>query len=452
MVFLEVLSVLSFVSGSRPIACTHTENLPAALQDRNGTTVYALAGRRVVACSYADDSEAKSLLLNDFSKLKTTLNRTNTVIEVPDGSTLFLLKDSVPATPITAIKGEVWRHGRVSLRLTEDEAVGLNVEGPSPNYYAKKVALSVVPRIRTAAAAAAGAPSAARAECADSIKLNLANNVDESLYRKVLNDLSGAASFELNGRPTTIKTRATGTAGNSEAADHLANLCNAMGYDAEEQVFSVRGTPAKNVVCIKRGNSNKIVVVGGHFDSTSPSASTNAPGAIDNGSGSVGVLAIASAVASSKLQFDATVHFVFFGGEEQGLYGSKHYVSEASKNGDVIETALVMDMIGYSSKFYGVTVEGTNNAAVRKLMEEAEEDYLAIVPKLDVGTTTVSFGSDHVPFQQAGVPCYLAIEMDDTDYPGYHKTSDTVAYMNWGQAIDILKGMAGTLCRRAVLA
>lgn len=100
----------------------------------------------------------------------------------------------------------------------------------------------------------------------------------------------------------------------------------------------------------------------------------------------------------------------------------------------------------------GVTVEGTNNAAVRKLMEEAEEDYLAIVPKLDVGTTTVSFGSDHVPFQQAGVPCYLAIEMDDTDYPGYHKTSDTVAYMNWGQAIDILKGMAGTLCRRAGLA
>ena len=55
---------------------------------------------------------------------------------------------------------------------------------------------------------------------------------------------------------------------------------------------------------------------------------------------------------------------------------------------------------------------------------KAEEDYLAIAPKLDRSTTTVSFGSDHVPFQQAGIPCYLAIEMDDTAYPGYHKTSD----------------------------
>ena len=37
--------------------------------------------------------------------------------------------------------------------------------------------------------------------------------------------------------------------------------------------------------------------------------------------GSVGALAIASAVIASNLKFDATLHFVFFGGEEQGLYG-----------------------------------------------------------------------------------------------------------------------------------
>ena len=61
--------------------------------------------------------------------------------------------------------------------------------------------------------------------------------------------------------------------------------CASSGLDSEEQVFSVRGTPAKNVVCIMRGKTSKIVVVAGHFDSTSPSASTNAPGAIDNGSG-----------------------------------------------------------------------------------------------------------------------------------------------------------------------
>ena len=45
-------------------------------------------------------------------------------------------------------------------------------------------------------------------------------------------------------------------------------------------------------------------------------------------------------------------------------------MEEAVKNGQVIETALIMDMIGYSNKFFGVIIEGTNNAAVLKLMEE----------------------------------------------------------------------------------
>ena len=111
-------------------------------------------------------------------------------------------------------------------------------------------------------------------------------------------------------------------------------------------------------VCIKRGRSAKIVVVGGHHDSTSERPSTDAPGAIDNGSGSIGALAIAEAVSKSGLEFDATLHFVFFGGEEQGLYGSYHYVEEATAANLDISHALIMDMIGYSSKYYGVTLEG----------------------------------------------------------------------------------------------
>lgn len=56
---------------------------------------------------------------------------------------------------------------------------------------------------------------------------------------------------------------------------------------------------------------------------------------------------------------------------------------------------------------------------------------------------------DHVPFQQAGIPCFLAIELDDVDYPGYHRTTDTVSYMNYDQALDILKGLAATMCALA---
>lgn len=66
-----------------------------------------------------------------------------------------------------------------------------------------------------------------------------------------------------------------------------------------------------------------------------------------------------------------------------------------------------------------------------------------------VKTTTISFGSDHVPFQQAGIPCFLAIQLDDTDYPHYHRNTDTVAYANYDQALDIIKGLVGTLADEA---
>ena len=148
--------------------------------------MYSLAGRRAVACSYATDAEAVAILKR---------NSTNaTTINVPIGSTLYLLKDAVGGTTTPATSGEVWRQGHVSLRHAVDAELGLD----GLNAYGKKVALTVVPRIHTADAA--GAPTTTtRAACAASLRLNLANLVDESFYRKVLNELSGAASFEVNG-------------------------------------------------------------------------------------------------------------------------------------------------------------------------------------------------------------------------------------------------------------
>jgi hypothetical protein len=73
-----------------------------------------------------------------------------------------------------------------------------------------------------------------------------------------------------------------------------------------------------------------------------------------------------------------------------------NHVAALKADGLEIETALITDMIGYSSKFYGVIIEGTNTAACLRLMEDAEEDYQIIAPNLQLSTTTVSFGSDHV--------------------------------------------------------
>jgi Zn-dependent M28 family amino/carboxypeptidase len=53
-----------------------------------------------------------------------------------------------------------------------------------------------------------------------------------------------------------------------------------------------------------------------------------APGGNDDGSGTIALLGIARAVASTGLKFRSNVELVAFAGEEQGLYGSKAYARE----------------------------------------------------------------------------------------------------------------------------
>ena len=64
-----------------------------------------------------------------------------------------------------------------------------------------------------------------------------------------------------------------------------------------------------------------------------------------------------------------------------------------------------------------------------------------------------SFGSDHVPFQQAGIPAFLAIEYDYDDYPGYHQTSDTWSQIAGTGVIgtQITIACAATLAEVAIL-
>ena len=58
----------------------------------------------------------------------------------------------------------------------------------------------------------------------------------------------------------------------------------------------------------------------------------------------------------------------------QGLHGSAHYVAVAQERGEEIVAALTMDMIGYSNRFYGVTIEGTTSPPILELMDNAESN------------------------------------------------------------------------------
>jgi len=110
-------------------------------------------------------------------------------------------------------------------------------------------------------------------------------------------------------------------------------------------------TTITNVVATLHGtdpkSADRVYVVGGHYDSRVTdvlNATSDAPGANDDGSGTSAVLELARVMAPHPTE--ATIVFVAFAGEEQGLFGSDHFAALAKENGWNIQGVLNMDIIG----------------------------------------------------------------------------------------------------------
>lgn len=106
-----------------------------------------------------------------------------------------------------------------------------------------------------------------------------------------------------------------------------------------------------NVVAMLRPRTrnlqDRVIVVGGHYDSRASDPmdrASDAPGANDDGSGTALVLELARVF--SRHDFDATLVFVAFAGEEQGLLGATHWAGMAKNNGWNVEAMLNNDIVG----------------------------------------------------------------------------------------------------------
>ena len=105
------------------------------------------------------------------------------------------------------------------------------------------------------------------------------------------------------------------------------------------------------------GDPNNVVVVGAHLDSV-----PRGPGINDNGSGSAGILEIAEAIAARDIEPRNKLRFAFWGAEEFGLLGSRHYVGQlTAAQKDAIALNLNFDMIG-SPNYVRFVYDGDNSA------------------------------------------------------------------------------------------
>ena len=149
-----------------------------------------------------------------------------------------------------------------------------------------------------------------------------------------------------------------------------------------------------------------------HLDSINleGNAASPAPGADDDGSGSAGVVEIARALKNHQGRHDLTL--VLFGGEEQGLLGSKSYVAALTPAARARIRAVVhMDMIGsLNSPAPSVLLEG---AALSQAVIDGLVAAASTYTGLDVQTSLNPFNSDHVSFIRKNVPAVLTIEGTD---------------------------------------
>ncbi|MFI5693534.1 M20/M25/M40 family metallo-hydrolase [Kribbella sp. NPDC051586] len=269
------------------------------------------------------------------------------------------------------------------------------------------------------------AVSAARA---DPVVADLVGEVSTSSYQS---DLTWLASL-----PTRHSLSTTFT----QAMDFAADRMVAFGYQVSRLPITVGAGHSADLIGDRPGVGvdRELVVVTAHLDSINiaggPAAA--APGADDNGSGSAGVLELGRLLSTRRWQHD--IRLVLFGGEEEGLFGSKQYVAalppaERSR----IRAVLNMDMIGTkNSAADGVLLEG---APVSSAQISALATAAATYTGLTVETSLNPFASDHVPFINAGVPAVLTIESADSANGHIHSADDTLDFIDWALATEILR-------------
>ncbi len=179
--------------------------------------------------------------------------------------------------------------------------------------------------------------------------------------------------------------------------ERLATVAAAGGTARLVTHTSTTTGPTRSIIADLPGRSpDAVIMLGAHLDSV-----FDGPGINDNGSGVAALLEIARALAGSDPA--ATVRLALWSAEETGLHGSFSYVQHlATAERQAIRVYLNADMVASTNGYAGVYDEigaPAGSQAVRDLL-------VAAVERAGGTPVTVAVGgaSDHLPFQQAGIP------------------------------------------------
>jgi hypothetical protein len=224
----------------------------------------------------------------------------------------------------------------------------------------------------------------------------------------------------------------------------------------------------RNVMAVLPGRSPRRIYVSGHYDSvniggqnvsnsaapganaggdrqTRPGFDPNveANGANDDGSGTVLTMELARVFAESGIEFDATLVFITWAGEEQGLVGSNVHAEDLKKNNVTIDAVFNNDIVGNSIggngirdaesvKVYAIGPEDSPARSLARLIRKAAAVYVpSHKVRLMAREDRFGRGSDQSSFSQNGFPAIVFREANE-NFERQHGANDRIDGVDFG--------------------
>ncbi|PXY47331.1 peptidase M28 [Flavobacterium hydrophilum] len=250
-----------------------------------------------------------------------------------------------------------------------------------------------------------------------------------------------------------LEGRFPGTKGNNEAAAYIKKYYKKYGLKKFDNNFYQPFTlfvkeginkmksdsvSTQNVVGYLVGSDEKLkneyIVIGAHYDhwgwggqnsgSKKKEAFAIHNGADDNASGVSALLCILQELSNAKVKPKRSIIFISFSGEEEGLLGSKYFVSHLPVQKDAVRVMLNMDMVGRLNEEKQIYMGGAgtfpNGVELMKKLDEIS----TLNPVIHAGEVG---GSDHVSFYKAGIS---AVGFHTGGHPQYHTPEDDIDLIN----------------------
>lgn len=249
-------------------------------------------------------------------------------------------------------------------------------------------------------------------------------------------------------------TRYTGTQGELDARAYLVDRLQQYGYQVEEDGFRFGSRASANVIARKEGavEPDVVWIFSAHYDSTSQTPQTDAPGADDNASAVAVVLEAARILADQDLRYG--VWFVLTGAEEQGSRGSEPMVEWLDAENVSVRGVMAPDMIAYWPLADGDAFDILGDEESEHLVLQMADiaDQLGVAHKTWIHHD-YCYGDDHTNFQESGFPAITPMDcveahnvpVSGETLPHYHRTSDTLDTLHMPFTTQVAQVMVATL-------